>query len=64
MEKMTKPVMPTLKAMGVGDTEMWPIERYDVVRVTAGRLAKMKRREGWMFKLKTVGLAIEVTRTA
>ena len=48
-----KPVMPTLKAMKVGDTELWPIERLEVVRVTTGRLSAM-----------TAGLVVEVTRTA
>lgn len=59
-----KPVMPTLKAMNVGDTEVWPIERLDVVRITTGRLSAMKRREGWKFQMKTAGLVVEVTRTA
>lgn len=56
--------MPTLKAMEVGDTERWPIERLDVVRVTTGRLAAMKRREGWKLQMKTAGLVVEVTRIA
>ena len=64
MVKKNKPVMPTLKAMKVGDTELWPVERLEVVRVTTGRLSAMKRREGWKFQMKTVGLVIEVTRTA
>ena len=56
--------MPTLKAMKVGDTELWPVERLEVVRVTTGRLSAMKRREGWKFQMNTAGLVIEVTRTA
>ena len=60
----TKAVMPTLKKMNVGDTESWPIERLEVVRVTTGRLGAMKRREGWKFQMKTAGLVVEVTRTA
>jgi hypothetical protein len=64
MVKRKKPVSPTLKAMQVGDTASWPIERLDVVRITAGRVAAMKRREGWKFALKTAGLVVEVTRTA
>lgn len=56
--------MPTLKDMKVGDTELWPVERLEVVRVTTGRLSAMKRREGWKFQMKTVGLVVEVTRTA
>lgn len=64
MVKKCKPVMPTLKAMKVGDTELWPVERLDVVRVTTGRLSAMKRREGWKFQMRTAGLVIEVTRTA
>ena len=59
-----KPVMPTLKAMKVGDTELWPIERLEVVRVTTGRLSAMKRREGWKFQMRTLGLVVEVTRIA
>lgn len=62
--KRKKAVMPTLKAMEVGDTERWPIERLDVVRVTTGRLAAMKRREGWKLQMKTAGLVVEVTRMA
>lgn len=64
MVKRRKAVMPTLKAMEVGDTERWPIERLDVVRVTTGRLAAMKRREGWKLQMKTAGLVVEVTRIA
>lgn len=64
MVKRKKAVMPTLKAMEVGDTEKWPIERLEVVRVTTGRLAAMKRREGWKLQMKTAGLVVEVTRTA
>lgn len=64
MVKRRKAVMPTLKAMEVGDTERWPIERLDVVRVTTGRLAAMKRREGWKLQMKTAGLVVEVTRMA
>ena len=56
--------MPTLKKMNVGDTESWPIERLEVVRVRTGRLGAMKRREGWKFQMKTAGLVVEVTRTA
>ncbi len=62
--KRKKAVMPTLKAMEVGDTERWPIERLEVVRVTTGRLAAMKRREGWKLQMKTAGLVVEVTRMA
>ena len=64
MVKENKPVMPTLKKMKVGDTELWPIERLDVVRVTTGRISAIKRREGWKFQMKTLGLVVEVTRTA
>lgn len=64
MVEENKPVMPTLKRMKVGDTELWPIERLEVVRVTTGRISAMKRREGWKFQMKTLGLVIEVTRTA
>lgn len=64
MVEENKPVMPTLKRMKVGDTELWPIERLDVVRVTTGRISAIKRREGWKFQMKTLGLVIEVTRIA
>lgn len=64
MVEDNKPVMPTLKRMKVGDVELWPIERLEVVRVTTGRLSAMKRREGWKFQMKTLGLVVEVTRTA
>lgn len=64
MKKEHKPVMPTLKAMEVGETQKWPVERLEVVRVTTGRLSAMKRREGWKYKMKTAGLVVEVTRTA
>lgn len=64
MVEDNKPVMPTLKRMKVGDTELWPIERLEVVRVTTGRLSAMKRREGWKFQMKTLGLVVEVTRTS
>lgn len=63
MVEENKPVMPTLKRMKVGDTELWPIERLDVVRVTTGRISAIKRREGWKFQMKTLGLVVEVTRT-
>ncbi len=62
MVEENKPVMPTLKRMKVGDTELWPIERLEVVRVTTGRISAMKRREGWKFQMKTLGLVVEVTR--
>ncbi|PTL28151.1 hypothetical protein AXF23_14655 [Prevotella sp. oral taxon 313] len=62
MVEENKPVMPTLKRMKVGDTEIWPIERLDVVRVTTGRISAIKRREGWKFQMKTLGLVVEVTR--
>lgn len=64
MVEVIKPVMPTLKRMKVGDTEQWPIERLEVVRVTTGRISAMKRREGWKFQMQTLGLVVEVTRTA
>lgn len=64
MVEENKPVMPTLKRMKVGDTELWPIERLEVVRVTTGRISAMKRREGWKFQMKTLELVIEVTRIA
>lgn len=64
MVEENKPVMPTLKRMKVGDKELWPIERLDVVRVTTGRISAIKRREGWKFQMKTLGLVVEVTRTA
>ena len=64
MVRRKKAVMPTLKAMRVGDTERWPIERLEVGRVTTGRLAAMKRREGWKLQMKIAGLVVEVTRTA
>lgn len=64
MVRKKKAVMPTLKAMKVGETERWPIERLEVVRITTGRLAAMKRREGWKLQMKTAGLVVEVTRTA
>ena len=62
MVEENKPVMPTVKRMKVGDTEIWPIERLDVVRVTTGRISAIKRREGWKFQMKTLGLVVEVTR--
>lgn len=64
MVRKKKAVMPTLKAMKVGETERWPIERLEVVRITTGRLAAMKRREGWKLQMKTAGLVVEVTRMA
>lgn len=64
MVRKKKAVMPTLKAMKVGETERWPIERLEVVRITTGRLAAMKRREGWKLQMKIAGLVVEVTRTA
>ncbi len=59
-----KPVMPTLRRMKVGDTEAWPIERLEVVRISVGRMNAMKRAEGWKLTMKTEGLVINVTRTA
>jgi hypothetical protein len=59
-----KPVMPTLKAMKVGEKVEFPIERYDVVRVTTGRLNLLKKREGAHYSHATRGLVIEVTRRA
>lgn len=59
-----KPVMPTLRRMKVGDTEAWPIERLEVVRISVGRMNAMKRAEGWKLQMKTEGLVINVTRTA
>lgn len=59
-----KPVMPTLRLMKVGEVASFPVERLEVVRVTANRLGTMKRREGWKFQMKTKGLLVQVTRTA
>lgn len=56
--------MPTLRLMKVGEVASFPVERLDVVRVTANRLGTMKRREGWKFQMKTKGLLVQVTRTA
>jgi len=50
--------------MKVGDTEAWPIERLEVVRISVGRMNAMKRAEGWKLTMKTEGLVINVTRTA
>lgn len=64
MEQVKKPITPTLKNMKVGETETWPIERLDTVRISVGRVAAMRRREGWKFVTNIRGLVFEVTRTA
>jgi hypothetical protein len=50
--------------MKVGEKVEFPIERYDVVRVTTGRLNLLKKREGAHYSHATRGLVIEVTRRA
>lgn len=63
MEKK-KPILPTIKKMEVGDIETWDIERFDTVRVLVGNFKRMNRRKQVDFSIKTVGLVVEVTRTA
>lgn len=62
--EMTKPIMPTLREMEVGDVQVWPIERYDVVRVSMNRANLMMRPEGRKFSLSTKDLTVEVVRIA
>lgn len=62
--EMKKPITPILKNMKVGETEAWPIERLDTVRISEGRVAAIKRREGWKYKMRINGLVVEVTRLA
>jgi len=57
-----KPVIPTLKSMKVGQTEEWPIERMEVVRVSTANVAAMSRREGKKFRMRLGELVVEVTR--
>jgi len=64
MEGLKKPITPTLKKMKVGDKEKWPVEQSTSLSVSIGRVKREMRREGVNFSMKTVGLVIEVTRTA
>lgn len=64
MKETKNSIMPTLKAMKVGEKVEFPIERYDVVRITAGRLNLIRKREGAHYSCSTRGLVIEVTRKA
>lgn len=57
-----KPVIPILKSMKVGQTEEWPIERMEVVRVSTANVAAMSRREGKKFRMRLGELVIEITR--
>lgn len=59
-----KPIMPTLKAMKVGEKEEFPIERYDNVRITVSRLNLMMRQYGKHYSYMTQGGVMIVTRKA
>lgn len=61
---MEKPISPILDAMKVGDTETWPIERLDSVRVIVGRTNSKRIREGVFYTMRTdrEHFVVEVTR--
>ncbi len=62
--KDEKPVTPLLEAMKVGDKEQWPIERFESVRVLAGRMNLKHARDGVQYSVRTdkKNLVVEVTR--
>lgn len=62
MEIEKKALMPTLRAMRVGDVVSYPSERLDTVRVTVSRLNIMRRAYGHRWSVKTSGCVVEVTR--
>ena len=61
---MKKGITPTLKKMGLGEVQTWPVERSTSVQVSIGRVQREMRREGLKFSVKTKGLVIEVPRMA
>lgn len=64
VEGMNKPITPILEAMEPGDTERWPIERLESVRIIVGRFKAKHLREGVDYKMRTdkEHLEVEVTR--
>ena len=57
-----KPIVPILENMEIGQTEEWPIERYNSVRISCYRVNTMKKRKGYNFRCSVRGLVISVTR--
>ena len=53
IEGMDKPIAPILEAMQPGDTESWPIERLESVRVIVGRVKAKRIREGVDYSMRT-----------
>lgn len=64
MAEVKKPIAPTIRNMCVGDVEAWPIERYDTVRISAGRLNLMMRPEKRKYSVRVNGMSVEVVRMA
>lgn len=64
METKQKAIAPTLRRMGIGDTESYPIERVVSVRVTVSRLHLLQRREGKRYRVTTKGMNVFVKRLA
>lgn len=61
---MKKPITPTLKKMVRDEVQTWPVEQSTSIQVLIGRVQRELRREGVKFSMKTVGLEVEVKRTA
>lgn len=59
---MKKPIVPIIRNMRIGDVEIWPIERYDTVRISVCRLNFMMRPEKRKYSLRVNGMSIEVIR--
>ena len=50
---MDKPITPILEAMHPGDTETWPIERLESVRIIVGRVKAKRIRQGVEYTMRT-----------
>lgn len=53
VEGMDKPITPILEAMHPGDTETWPIERLESVRIIVGRVKAKRIRQGVEYTMRT-----------
>jgi hypothetical protein len=53
VEGMDKPITPILEAMQPGDTETWPIERLESVRIIVGRVKAKHIRQGVEYTMRT-----------
>lgn len=62
MVETNKPIMPTFRAMKVGDVESFPVERIESVRVTVRRYMDIHKRQKAVLKTRIEGLEIKVSR--